>query len=547
MLNFIKKNIINIIGPKYKQVLIYIYEWIIKKKYTPDDFPSNLKRKNILTLQGEGLQREFFLFPYRTEKEPIDINPLNLQNYCYEIIEGKKLKLQERHGIQISSKSLIPVAVEDEDEIINFEFNNKIFELNDLPINRYIYLPVEKGIGNISAKKNHLIVGKPIAIETKNNYGVSINDFNNVVVIFIDSLAFLDDIEIGGFSKWMPNTSKYFEVSNSYVNHYSDSEWTLPSMATIFTGESIVDHRIFNPKFNHELPQSKILSEYFQENDYFTTSIGGGWRHSPGYGYARGFDRTIYKRMMPASEVIDCFMETIEIVNDKSTFSFLTFLEAHHLLWKVPDISSQANNSIEATKLTPWYSRKQKSIDLTHSNYLTEIYLGELKRLDRKLSTLYNHIELKYGKNVTVCLMSDHGPSYLDDEKFLLKKSRMKVPLILRGNGIENKKTFDFTSTSNNLEIILNAAKISKFKDTNKHKNNTSFSVSHSIYPGKTYKSSIFLCDNDIYFETINTIKENNKIIQNINDRLWSKYKLQKEENILYKKIINSNISKWNL
>ena len=47
----------------------------------------------------------------------------------------------------------------------------------------------------------------------------------------------------------MPNTVKYFKNNGTfYKNTYAQSEWTLSSMAGIFTGKYTNEHLIFHLK-----------------------------------------------------------------------------------------------------------------------------------------------------------------------------------------------------------------------------------------------------------------------------------------------------------
>ena len=52
----------------------------------------------------------------------------------------------------------------------------------------------------------------------------------------------------------------------------------------------------FTLNYPHVIGQGyNILSEYFQDEGYFTFQACGDWRKSPSYGYVKGFDRTIYQ------------------------------------------------------------------------------------------------------------------------------------------------------------------------------------------------------------------------------------------------------------
>lgn len=539
----LKEAIRALIGPTLLELTIH-WLTIFKRQSSHDDFPNNLKNKKVFELRNLKESNHYRIFPYRSAYDYLS-NVLT-PNACnrYEILKTFNIDKYENHYFHCDSSFLLPLCFKDNRGTVTIQFQGKNYSIKNIPKNRWTYIPFDPGKGKLSSNNTDVYCSAPMPL---NNFDRPHTQRpEHTVLIFIDSLAYLDDVQPAGFDTLMPNTKRFFERGLWFTNHFAESEWTLPSVATIFSGKKVHEHRMVDPLSRLSLPPTKLLSERYHDLGYHTTAIGGGWRNSPSYGYSRGFDRTIYKRMMDASEVVDCFEESIETFGGRSTFTFLTFLEAHHLLWQAPDVSSQSKLTIEHKELTPWYTNEKKSIDFHGSASLSKIYFEEIRRLDRKLKILYDIINNKLGDHATVCLMSDHGPSFLDDEHFLLKRSRMKVPLIIKSKHVPQGKFPYMSSTSEIMDTIMkfdieSPARIEQLDRNNK------FILSQSIYPGKSYKATIFTEDNEYHYESVVPVDRKHLFIKlSQNDKTWSKHPFGIDSVTNFKMQIEQSVCLWN-
>ena len=128
----------------------------------------------------------------------------------------------------------------------------------------------------------------------------------------------------------MPETFQYFSKGIICNNYYSGSEWTLPSIATYWTGKHSSHHMNLMEDYRFDfMKDSKVLAEYFHDAGYVTAKIGGNDAVTPWQGYIRGIDRFTYQYSSQAyrtKEVISDVIQQIETLRMPVSISGLTSL-----------------------------------------------------------------------------------------------------------------------------------------------------------------------------------------------------------------------------
>ena len=353
------------------------------------------------------------------------------------------------------------------------------------------------------------------------------------------------------FKKYAPETYNFFKKGIIYQNHFSNAEWTVPSSATIMTGKNTSNHGIFHPQANHDISKkNKLLAEYFRENDYLTFMCNSGWRTSPGYGYLKGFDRTIYKKEADANDLINKSLDHLNSFKSYNNFMFLGLNDLHHDLNLVPPLDLQVN-------LDPSFLYKERITENTKSVYQTynenkiEILKNNTRSLDKKLSIFYNFLEKNYKKNFLISIFTDHGHSFFDNNKYILSHSRISIPFMIRGNNSLTAKKYNNKIISSNVDILPTLLGASGIKTKNlkldglnllqknlKKLNNRKVLI-ESIYPNKKYEAKLISNQGADYIFNIDNITDNNGKITiknkidkiNSNDKeilkkikIWNKY-----------------------
>ena len=373
------------------------------------------------------------------------------------------------------------------------------------------------------------------------------------LVLFIDGLP--SDIF---FNKTISEnnlkfTKKYFSNSYKFKNHYSNGEWSLPSAGSFFTGHYLDKHKLFHPNKNTSLPNNlDTLAEIFSKNDFSTLKINGSPRLSPMYGFIKGFDRTIYKREMNSNETVRNFMEFDKFIYGKK-FIWLTFFDLHYLRDKAGfEIDVFERDQIK---------KKNKSPFDTECEIMKNIFYEKLKQLDENLSILYQYLDETYDENeVIVHLISDHGQSFFDNNRNILKNLRVRTPWLIKESSVKEEKIIndltenvDFYATILNQNRILDNdkkakidGKIPKIFNGEKKK----YVICQSLYPKQTFKVRIDFDEIVFYFESKELVDENGNIknIKNIDNYFEKKRNIDDEtlnkKKLEAKKILDEILSK---
>ena len=320
------------------------------------------------------------------------------------------------------------------------------------------------------------------------------------------------------------------------------------------TGKNTHNHGIFHPNANHDVSKkNKVMAQFFQENNFVTLMCNSGWRTSPSYGYVKGFDRTIYKREANSDFLIHKSIDHLISFKSYNNFIFLGLNDLHHDLDLVPPLNLQINS--DPSLLYELENKKKvKSIDELFSNKKIEILKKNMNILDKKLSILYDYIIKNYKDNFVISVFTDHGHSFLDNDTYILSKSRTSIPFLLRTNSKKNQSNFiDKKKISSNIDILptlLGASNIrnknTKFDGVNLlEKNNSNKDIIiESIYPNKKYEAKIMNNNSEHILNIDNIVDNNGKIILKKNlDKSNPKLKLILDKiNIWNRKhILNKN------
>ena len=89
----------------------------------------------------------------------------------------------------------------------------------------------------------------------------------NNIVIFIDGLVADLVTDKEKFHKYLPNTYDFFKDGTSFINHFANGEWSLPSAGNFFTGCYTDKHKLYHNTKNNRLNKNlKLLGEFFSNS-----------------------------------------------------------------------------------------------------------------------------------------------------------------------------------------------------------------------------------------------------------------------------------------
>ena len=432
--------------------------------------------------------------------------------FVSEIVKGTYVNCV--HKLHIKEGELLPVSIPNKNTdastaSIRINSNGKDYELKKLKQNSFHFIPFTKE-SNVEVSSNRkIIVGDPIRF---------INSSSNkpnkklVMSIFIDGLS-SEIFKNEKIEKLMPNVAKYFSEGSMFFNVISSGNWTLPGVGSLFSGLYPIKHGMNHPRKELEIGKDyKIISEYFKESGYTTAQICSNFRKSPGYGYMKGFDRTLYKNGMNCKESIFNTIEHLRSFSKTSNYVWLTLFDLHDFLDGVPDLSVQTDLSID---LHNYGVDSSKSVFHSYDSNRIDRYLSELKRIDFYLKFLFDYISNNYqDEEIVLSICSDHGQSYLTDEEEILSRGRVVVPMFFKSEEAPFLTNNELVSNVDYLPSILNLSKINFEHDSIDGelptifggKNGREYAISESIYPDQPYKAVIHKHNELFYVKSISNI-----------------------------------------
>ena len=530
----------------------YFLFWFLEKKYYQHDFPLNV-RKNLYKIFSFE-KKKFIMLPYQAPEHVGYLSPSDLNNYTFEIIPYHKVN-DYRH-FNKNKDFILPLSLNSERKKLNLKHGKKLIILKNIPANKFQHFFLRKNT-HYHFSSSNLIIGKPSII-----HGIKKPKIN--VLIFVDGLAHFSNFLNNGatLNDVMPNTNIFFQNGIHFESNYADSEWTLPSTASLFTGTFQQNHRFFHPRSHQVLKNKSTIGASFQKAGFTSFNIGGGWRNSPAYGHATGADRALFQKYMPGEKVVHHTMDHLSGLKRNNHFIQMTFLETHHLLGTIPEFSSQLNLSPEGHKVTPFFDpvNKKKSISSLKDIDLIEIYKEQVFSLDKKLGVFFNFLYSNYNEEqLYVTLVSDHGHAFLSSEINPLCKARTHVPWLLKYPGSQKKIITELTQ---NVDLFSTMHFINNIK-LNKEKNDgvvpeylsrekgREYSFSQSIYPEKKYQLIIRSKDFEHFFETYTKISKTGFIdlsagySKSIKSKVGKVTKQTNEDNII-QDLFLSFVTNWN-
>ena len=387
-------------------------------------------------------------------------NPLSIDfsRFRYEVVKGKRFEAGREHKICIEEPSALPCAITGVDITrirgpyrIDLSCNGQQMPLRRLLAERFYYLPVREPADLVLKSDHDLIIGEPVPLkqETKNRAPFAL-------MIFIDSFTWTI-MERLSFEKDLPNISRFFSKGTIFDNAFSMSNWTVPSIASVFSGKTITNHRMFHPRKDIVLGDGyPVVSEIFRRAGYLTFQACGNHRKTPSYGYAKGFDRTVYRYRATISEMVDASLAQLRSFPDRDQFHWLSIFDAHTPIALTHDISIQMALPLEAQD---YHQQDAKSpMQLEQNAMRTLRYIEELKKIDFSLGRLFDYVEKQYGDDALVCLLADHGTSFTTPDQKMLSPEKTHIALMMRGPDITAGRTQELVHQTDILPSMLKSA-----------------------------------------------------------------------------------------
>ena len=320
-------------------------------------------------------------------------------------------------------------------------------------------------------------------------------DQPNVLLVVMDT-ARADTVSAGIAEGTLPTLARIAGEGTRFERAMTTGPWTLPSHASLFTGQYTSDHGT-HAGAKRFAPENPPLSEHLREHGYTTAGISANPWISPEFGFDRGFeyysmgwDRAWNETALTAimhretrREQLEEFVDRVGLFDapgfitnvirnrlspdrsrddgaeritsrsiswiedredDDPFFLFLNYVEPHLRYDPPPQYRDRflpaGVDPEEAAQVNqdPWkYIAGNVEMDDRDFEVLKSLYEGELSYLDSQIARLYRSLaELGTLDETAIVVVGDHGENIgehsLMDHQYCLYETLLHVPLLVR-------------------------------------------------------------------------------------------------------------------
>ncbi|MDZ4860096.1 MAG: sulfatase [Candidatus Hydrogenedentes bacterium] len=292
----------------------------------------------------------------------------------------------------------------------------------------------------------------------------------NVLFILADTLRADQITKRRNDIALMPNLAEFAAESWDYRAARTQSTWTKPSMASIFTslypGVHNVLYGIEGEIRAEKLPQTNVLppgletmAEYFAANGYSTGAVQSNANITSHFGFAQGFDSFEVKRFpeFKANEITDYAITAMAELGPPFFF-YAHYMDTHapytapdeyvEKIGPLPELSEQDAALLkdygESYRDRIFFEvglttqRKYGNLSKNGEEYVRAKYDASSLHLDAEVSRLIRHVRERYPETIIV-FTSDHGEELWEHGSIghgkTVYEELTRVPLIIHAPG----------------------------------------------------------------------------------------------------------------
>ncbi len=270
----------------------------------------------------------------------------------------------------------------------------------------------------------------------------------NVIIIGIDTLR-QDHLGTYGYLRATSQSiDSLAKDSLVFENAYSQSNWTLPSFASMITSK--YPHQLNVEVATDLLSENHLtLTEVLKENGYTTAAIEGGQFFNKQFGFGQGFDEFIeIKDWEDAAQIQTETSQYLDKNKDKSFFLFIRPFEVHDP-YKAPDIwnkkfSKDYQNPADFDDIKTIVYYNLGRIDLTEEQkqQMVDRYDAEIAYTDDLIGNILKELDrLSLSEKTIIIITADHGEEFGERGIWgmhldTLYDELVRIPLIIKAPNI---------------------------------------------------------------------------------------------------------------
>lgn len=268
----------------------------------------------------------------------------------------------------------------------------------------------------------------------------------NILLVVLDTLR-ADHLSAYGYEReTTPNIDRLAKEGVLFEHAYSNSSWTVPSHASLFTGQPVFKHQADGdnpldetyPTLAEELAKSGYRTAGFVANTYWAGRKSGfsrGFIHYQDYFSSASdmFSRTVYGRLareylLPilgynnvmgrksAEDVNGEFFRWLNDTNTQPFFAFLNYMDVHDPYIPPPGYKTVFSNDTKSGELVNFVQNEffiNEELNAQEVKGAIDAYDSSLLYLDSQIGALLDELENRgLAENTWIIIVSDHGESF---------------------------------------------------------------------------------------------------------------------------------------
>ena len=282
----------------------------------------------------------------------------------------------------------------------------------------------------------------------------------NVLLILVDTMR-ADSLGPYGYTKrkTTPNLDEFAKGALVWDNVVSQDAWTVPSVASLFTGVDPQAHRTlrFQVKEHVEMDtmseMQDTIAEAFHAGGYTTSAFIKSTVIDSSRGFSQGFDafnivggtdqawgnsaRDLNNAAIPALKA--------QQAAGKPWFTYMHFMDPHSP-YKAPEPWYSKYKGAYAGKMDGAHVQIEAAVkdgSMTAEDWVHErdLYDAEVEYWDSEFGRLWKELDAAgIPKNTLVVLVADHGEGFWEHGNFFhgnLYQENIHVPIFVRGPGVK--------------------------------------------------------------------------------------------------------------
>lgn len=288
----------------------------------------------------------------------------------------------------------------------------------------------------------------------------------DVIIVLVDTLRADHVGALGGPEDITPHLDRLASRGLVFTQTFSQSSFTPPSVASMFT--SRMPHQLGIKNQNYLPEKAYTMAERFREQGYITGAVSSNWIISPESNFDQGFDsfvlhpapmRSYYGRS--AAWLTDEAIDWLSKENRRPAFLYLHYSDPHipylaplghmadHSRLRFADYFRllPAELSLAAYLNAPFIGSFKSSLAMKESylNAYKSLYSAEVRYWDAEFDRLLKFLANSGRMDRTLLIItSDHGEEFLEHGYYLhgftLYNEVIHVPLVLSGPNLRGRR-----------------------------------------------------------------------------------------------------------